>query len=629
MEANWKLVNGWLFYRQSDEWKKAAAGEVFSSAFSGADPGKTENEGKTVREVFPQLRFSRFAVKPELILHMVNSEISVQCVFNKKGKQVQVNLPLRGTPEYVITDDTWYYFSGEYQQAVELLEQAHIDNEKISFQQYVALLTSAAQYDGLSIKDNVKDELDVAVQSHPISQPAELKATLYPYQKIGYKWLKYITDGECGCILGDEMGLGKTIQIISLLVERNAIKKAPYLVVAPLSLLENWKREINRFAPEIDVFVHHGSKRTGRFTDLMQHDVIITSYGTTITDLSLFEMIKWDLLVLDEAQNIKNPAASRTVSVKQIPCRASVAVTGTPFENHMTDLWSLLDFVIPGCVGTLDHFRSVYPDDLYGAEKIEPLLTAMMLRRQVADVAKDLPEKVIIPQALVMDSPEALEYDRARQAIASMINSSAVSLALLTKLRMYCTHPYLVQKEINCSDPCKYSSKYTRFCEIVEEIVARHEKVIVFTSYSEMFDIFRQDIPGRFRIPVDCINGETPASKRQQIVDLFSHIEGSAMLILNPKAAGVGLNITAANHVIHYNLEWNPALEDQATARSFRRGQSRTVFVYRLFYSNTVEEVVNEKIINKRALFDAAVVGSEGTEDTRSLIMKALMMSPV
>jgi SNF2 family DNA or RNA helicase len=193
---------------------------------------------------------------------------------------------------------------------------------------------------------------------------------------------------------------------------------------------------------------------------------------------------------------------------------------------------------------------------------------------------------------------------------------------------MYCTHPQLVQEDIVSTDPEKYSLKYRRMCEILSEIISRKEKVILFTSYTGMFNILLSDIPSRFHIPVYSINGATPVEERQPTVDTFSAADGSALLVLNPRAAGTGLNITAANYVIHYNLEWNPALEDQASARAYRRGQTKTVFVYRLFYADTVEEVVNNRIELKRALSDTAVIGVTGKQENRDDILKALLLSP-
>ena len=315
-----------------------------------------------------------------------------------------------------------------------------------------------------------------------------------------------------------------------------------------------------------------------------------------MSDLAMFNMIKWNIVVLDEAQNIKNPDAARTKAVKLLNRELGIAVTGTPFENHMTDIWSLMDFIAPGLMGNLSGFMDMFDDDNESALNIEPILTPLMIRRKVVEVADDLPECVVIPEVLRMDNRESLMYEGEREGILSELAGKKATLASIQKLRMFCTHPFLI-KELGLSgDPAKYSLKYRRLCDILSEIVECGGKAILFTSYTGMIDILNNDIPVRFAIPVYKINGSTPVANRQPIVDSFSAAKGSALLVLNPRAAGTGLNITAANYVIHYNLEWNPALEDQASARAYRRGQRNTVFVYRLFYTDTVEQVVNERI---------------------------------
>lgn len=335
-------------------------------------------------------------------------------------------------------------------------------------------------------------------------------------------------------------------------------------------------------------------------------------------------MIDWELLILDEAQNIKNPYSKRSKYVKEIESKNRLAITGTPFENHILDIWSLVDFVLPDYLGTENEFNKLYQDDINGAEKIEPMLSLVMIRRLVKDVAKDLPEKVIIPQPISMTDKEIDLYESIREELSGATN---YSLPMLTKLRMFCTHPNLVCDDL-CRDPIINSLKYQRCCEVLEEIIANKEKVIIFTSYQKMFDIFMEDLADRFAIPIDYINGSTQVEKRQQIVDWFNSLDGSAVLILNPKAAGTGLNITAANHVIHYNLEWNPAVEDQASARAYRRGQKKTVFIHRFYYKDTVEEIVNQRIDRKREMATTAVIGSDGSSSDLQDIIDAVNASP-
>ena len=626
----WNIQNGiFSFSSGTGTIFVPSAEEIYHAVFSQES---NQNELDTLKASFPEIRFSRIAAVPEMQMEWVNEKIQLTIFIKRRGQAIVVSLPSKGGQNYVINDNTWIYLSPEIEIIDSLVQECSIDDLcSVSFSSYIKMLEClrTEEYSSLILHNTVSDSIQNNAELFTNEPPHNLNAILFPYQEVGYKWLKFITDESCGCILGDEMGLGKTLQVISLLLQRKNTGNGPSLVVAPVSLLENWKREIARFAPDLNFLIHHGANRTGRYSVLESFDVIVTAYSTVPSDLSMLSMVSWDLVVLDEAQNIKNPTATRTICVKELTRRAGIAVTGTPFENHILDLWSLLDFAIPGCVGEKGAFARFYSDDIRGAEKIEPTLSALMIRRKVADVAKDLPEKVIIPQPLAMSDIEAMRYEDARQTIADSFDSSSVTLAILTKLRMYCTHPYIVDSESIGSDPVLASTKYARFCEILEEIIASNEKVIVFTSYTSMFTIIENDIPHRFGIPVASINGATPVKERQTIIDSFSQIDGAAMLVLNPRAAGVGLNITAANHVIHYNLEWNPALEDQATARSYRRGQEKTVFIYRLYYVDTVEEIVNDKISHKREMSEAAVVGSSGEENSRQLILQAIEKSPI
>ena len=390
----------------------------------------------------------------------------------------------------------------------------------------------------------------------------------------------------------------------------------------------DWERECAKFAPSLTTVIHHGNERAGNYRDLLTYDVVITSYTTVVSDVYMMKMIQWPLVVLDEAQNIKNPASARAKACKALKRVRSLAVSGTPFENHVTDIWSLVDFIQPGLLGPLNKYTEIVSDDIAGGARIEPILSPLMIRRLVNDVAKDLPDKIVSAIPLQMSEEECVQYNNYRNALLAENDADNVALGMLQMLRIYCTHPYVAMKTPFVGNPADSSIKYQRFCEIAEEIISRHEKVIVFTSFKTMFDIFYHDIPNRFGIPLFSINGETPIEERQKIVDTFNNITGAAMLILNPRAAGTGLNITGANHVIHFNLEWNPSLEDQSTARAYRRGQGKTVFVYRLYYEGTIEEVVNERISRKRNIAATAVVGTDGKSQDRRDIIKALSLVP-
>jgi len=634
MQSGWTISETGLAY-------KTASGKLYipsaADIYSCINGCSVNMEGvlkgcENPEAIFPNIRFSKIgsSLICKLQWESDTGSISLKLNVNRKNETYQVKYFEGRIVDHCITDKEWFYVSGNCVEIAALLKEAGIDcfSGTITMKQYLNLLQLQKSLPVRLIDDDVGQTLSRKPVSVRTEIPKSLIAALYPYQQIGFRWMNFMLREGCGCILGDEMGLGKTLQIITLITERNNEKKKPALVIAPPSLLENWQREFKKFSPDINVYIHHGSKRTGRYQELLLNDVTVISYNTAISDFSMLRMVKWDIIAIDEAQNIKNPHAERTKSIKRIPCYAAIAITGTPLENHMTDIWSLMDFIATGFLGTLAEFNQNYPDSLESAEKIEPILSAFMIRRRVSEVAKDLPERIDIPQALIMSEIESLKYEKEREQIIADMGEKPCSLPLLQKLRMYCTHPFLLERQ-TYGDPLHVSIKYERFCNILEEIISTNEKVIMFTSYNEMFNILMADIPERFSVPILMINGTTPVVERQPIIDRFTDFKNSALLVLNPRAAGTGLNIATANHVIHYNLEWNPALEDQGSARVYRRGQKKVVFVHRLYYVNTVEQIINERIEYKRLLSDAAVVGSTGGHNDMDDMMAALKVSPL
>ncbi len=457
--------------------------------------------------------------------------------------------------------------------------------------------------------------------------PAGVNAKLYSYQLAGWRWLKFLLAEGVGGVLADEMGLGKTLQIISVLSDSGEGSLRPALIIAPGSLLENWRREIDKFAPHLKVLKHNGPLRTGSPTELQRYDVVITSYDNAVGDNSLLNMITWRVIILDEAQFIKNPDAQRTRAVKRLRREAGLAVTGTPVENRLLDMWSIMDFVLPGQLGDAKTFEVTFSNDVDGASRLEPLVSPLMLRRRVADVAQDLPARIDVTQVLELDERESVAYDAERNRINAEYGAAA-TLVSLTSLRRFCAHPSLMDNTSGSADPMSFS-KFRRLDEIVEEIFASAEKVIIFTSFTAMADIIARHIDTRFGAFTSVIDGRLAIDDRQPLIDKFSSVKGPAALVLNPKAGGAGLNITAANHVIHYNPEWNPAMEDQASARAYRRGQMLPVTVHRLLVSDTVEDVVDERLRRKRTLSDTAVIGVEGKEDDYGDIVAALSRSPL
>lgn len=626
MKEKWILNNNHIAIESEDCILHPNAEEVFALLSGESIEGLHSPE-----EDLTEIRFSKIgsSIKCQLFLNEKN-EICIDVYAIRKKKHCVIDVVEGHILDHGLCEKEWFYINNDTEELQELFEYARINsNGIISIGQYLDLMKHVNFSESKIIENKVDNQKLSLLSENEKSVPKSITASLYEYQRIGYSWISQMLDYNHGCILGDEMGLGKTLQIITVFQELKEKYHEPALVVAPVSLLANWKQECKKFAPNLDVYIHHGQKRTGRYQELSDHDVIVISYSTAISDLSMLKMINWQCVVLDEAQNIKNPNSERAKAVKSLRRKGSVAVTGTPFENHVTDIWSIVDFVEPGLLGSLSVFTQNITDDVLGGKKIEPIISPIMIRRLVKDVANDLPEKVIIPQPIIMSEMEKEQYEELRkEALQTTENGRKLSLPILQKLRMFCTHPSICDEtETLSTNPGDVSIKYQRLCDIVEEIINTKEKVIVFTSYKKMFDIFSDDITNRFGIKVRCINGDTPVESRQKIVEDFNASDKSEMLVLNPRAAGTGLNITGANHVIHYNLEWNPSLEDQASARAYRRGQEKTVFVYRLYYADTVEQIVNERIENKREIASTAIIGNDGINDKND-ILRALQMAP-
>lgn len=575
------------------------------------------------------LRASRYPLVPTLtISEGSDSEApSYSIISTSRGAEVSLDLADldRG---HKVAESVWYPI--EPAASAEILELVRSTGVTLgaagSLKAFLAIRKAAGA--GTSIEDRTADRVISPLAFTPSGDdvPAGVRATLYPYQISGWRWLKFLLAEGVGGLLADEMGLGKTLQIISALSDSGGAPLRPALIIAPGSLLENWRREISKFAPHLKVLKHHGALRTGRPSELKDYEVVVTSYDNAVRDNSLLNMIVWKVVVLDEAQFIRNPDAQRTRAVKRLQREAGLAVTGTPVENRLLDLWSIVDFVLPGHLGDAKAFQAEYPDDVDGAARLEPRVSPLMLRRRIAEVAQDLPDRIDIPQVVELDEDEAAAYEAERERIYAEYGAAA-TLVALTSLRRFCAHPDLMGGSSGTADPMSFS-KFRRMDEIVEEIFARGEKVIVFTSFTAMADLIAQHVKTRFGAFAGIIDGRLLIDDRQPLIDRFSAVQGGAALVLNPKAGGAGLNITAANHVIHYNPEWNPALEDQASARAYRRGQQLPVTVHRLLVADTVEDVVDERLTRKRAISGTAVVGVEGKDDDYGDIVAALMRSP-
>ncbi len=574
--------------------------------------------------------FQKFSLIPKLIVDISEQDQIIQAkirvaLFKHEIEICSAHQDLN--IDHIIINNNWYpILHGTLIEIIVFLSQNNLDIGELSLEQYLSI-TRIKHLENFIIINKLPQLLNID-KKKKLQQPIiqGFNAVLYDYQIKGFNWLNRFYKEEFGCILGDEMGLGKTMQIIALMLQQSSELKFKSLVICPASLLENWRREISKFAPSIKTVIHSGNERTG-FKEVLENvQTIITSYDVLLRDIALFKSLNLNLTVCDEAQMLKNPKAQRTLAVKKLNSKCRIAVTGTPFENRIEDIWSIIDFVAPRFLGTLNEFQREFDGSISSATKLEPLISPLILRRLVKDVAKDLPHKIEISETLLMSEIVSFSYEQKREEIIRNYGKNATLISIMT-LRMLCCDPELALK--NGINYDKHNTKLQRLREILFEIYKSGEKAIIFTSFIEASDKIKKNILEDLNCFVKTIDGRTEIESRQDIIDEFSKISGSAFLVLNPKAAGTGLNITAANHVIHFNLEWNPAVEDQASARAYRRGQTKPVFIRRLYYANTIEEFVNNKIETKRLLANATVVGITGENSDMLDVYEALKYSPI
>lgn len=462
------------------------------------------------------------------------------------------------------------------------------------------------------------------------SVPIGLHGTLRPYQERGYQWLSSLTGLGFGVCLADDMGLGKTIQVITCLLDRALSappeeKQEPVLILCPTSLLGNWQRELQRFAPSLKVHIHHGGRRVRGDSFLEQaanHDIVLTTYHLAGRDSEDLANVQWSTVVLDEAQYIKNHRTKQAQSVMKLSAPHRIAMTGTPVENRLGELWSIFNFLNPGYLGTYHSFRQRYVSSEGGdrLRELHRLVSPFLLRRLKSDpdISKDLPEKLELKSYCPLRETQAALYQNVVDEMLGVIGESTgmarrgLVLSSLTKLKQICNHPQLFRKEEGRGQRSEHSGKMEVMFEILDSIAEASESALIFTQYVAMGELLVSKLTKRYGTAPLFLHGGIPKRERDEMVNDFQEGKGPSFFVLSLKAGGVGLNLTRANHVIHYDRWWNPAVENQATDRAFRIGQVKNVQVHKLICQGTLEERIDELIERKKSLSEQ-VVGSGET----------------
>ena len=517
-------------------------------------------------------------------------------------------------------------------------------------------LSAEGEVDGLPVEKvevtgwlgELLERLKRGERAVELPQPASLTGELRPYQRRGFSWLAFMRRWGLGACLADDMGLGKTIESIALFLherEHNG-RVPPALVVCPTSVAGNWQREIQRFAPGLRSMLHHGADRaTGQdFLDqVRKYDVVITSYGLARRDADLLAQVHWGVVVLDEAQNIKNPAAKQTQAVRRIPADFRLALTGTPIENRLSELWSIMHFLNPGYLGSQKRFRGEFalPIERYrdpqATERLRRLVGPFILRRLKTDptVIQDLPEKLEMKVYCNLTPEQATLYEAVVQDSLTQIEESegiqrkGLVLSTLMKLKQICNHP--AQFLGDGSELSGRSGKLARLSEMLEEALAVGDRALIFTQFATMGKMLKSYLQETFGREVLFLHGGTPRKQRERMIQRFQS-DGHAppFFVLSLKAGGLGLNLTAANHVFHFDRWWNPAVEDQATDRAFRIGQTRDVQVHKFLCIGTLEENIDALIESKKSLAESIVTADESwlTELSTDKLREMLMLRP-
>ncbi len=503
--------------------------------------------------------------------------------------------------------------------------------------QEVVKASVTGSYDGVEFypDKNLNSLIQEITSTKKLELPKGFSGELRPYQQEGFGWLYRVTEKGLGCCLADDMGLGKTVQVIALvgkLKEENNLQN-PALIVCPTTLLGNWEKEIAKFLPSLRVGLYHGNKRR---LDTRGKDVILTTYALARKEVERFKRKTWGLMVIDEAQNIKNPSSQQTRAIKSIPANRKTALTGTPVENRLSELWSIFDFINKGYLGSKENFGKSFsiPIERYRdksrIELFHKITSPFIMRRSKTDenISKDLPEKLEKDEYCQLKPEQAAFYQQVIDNLMRQIEGSdeierkGLVFKLMTSLKQICNHPLQYTGDYDKEEPTPYDSgKAEKTIQLVENITAMGEKALIFTQYKQAGELIARMLKNELAIMPLFFHGGLNRKKREEILTKFKNgsDDDYEVMIISLKAGGTGLNLTEAAYVIHYDLWWNPAVENQATDRTHRIGQTNQVQVYRLITQGTFEEKINDMLVNKKELFDLVVSGSPKDMDITEL----------
>ncbi|MFC7394175.1 DEAD/DEAH box helicase [Scopulibacillus cellulosilyticus] len=453
--------------------------------------------------------------------------------------------------------------------------------------------------------------------AHNIEVPEHFSGQLRPYQKKGYTWLTTLAEKRAGCCLADDMGLGKTIQTITYITKRlDSRVDDQVLIICPTSLLANWRHEFKQFAPRLRLYTYHGPDRMSTESlekQLDEFDCILTSYSLLLKDIEFFSKFEWSSVIIDEAQTIKNPHAKKSRAVRALKARHRIALTGTPIENRLDELWSIMEFLNPGYLGSLKRFREqfvrpiVKENNASKTRTLQKMISPFILRREKTDkrIIKDLPEKLEIKEYCHLSKVQASLYQSVVNELMQNVSSTegmkrkGLILSTLTKLKQICDHPNLLTDKGDTQS----SGKLNRLFELIGPLVEEKEKLLIFTQYVKMGKLLIQTLEKHFpNCPVYFLHGGLTAEAREKLIRHFRETDTSCIFILSLKAGGLGLNLTEARHVVHFDRWWNPAVEEQATDRVYRIGQRQNVNVHKMVCEGTIEERIDELIEQKKSL---------------------------